>query len=131
MKSKIALAARILLGLVFTVFGLNGFLQFIPMPPPPQPAADFFTAMVKTGYFFSLLKVTEIVAGVMVLTGFFVPLGLVLLAPIIVQIFFFHLFLEGLPTMGMPVVLVIIEAYLAYIYKDSFKGVLAAKSDIS
>src|SRR5437868_5904386 len=78
-------AARTLLGLVFFVFGLNGFLHFIPQNgTPPEGAAAFAGALFKTGYMFPLLKGVEVLAGLSLLGNRFVPLALALLAPIVV-----------------------------------------------
>ncbi len=119
--------ARILLGLVFFVFGLNGFLQFLPMPPMPEAPAAFMAALAATGYMFPLIKGTEIVAGALLLSGRFVPLALVVLAPVVVNIFAFHLvFTPG--EIGMSVVLVVLMAYLGFAYRDSFRGVLDANA---
>src|SRR5438132_7666163 len=92
-------AARILLGLVFFVFGLNGFLHFIPQPPMEGPPAQFIGAMLATGYLFPLLKTTEVLGGLLLLSGRLVPLALTVLAPVVVNIVAFHLFLapSGLP----------------------------------
>src|SRR5882672_11243662 len=93
-------AARLLLGLVFTVFGLNFFFHFIPTPSPPPPrAAAFAGALFASGYLFPLLKTTEVVAGILLLAGRFVPLALAALAPIVINIVGFHLFLapSGIP----------------------------------
>jgi putative oxidoreductase len=92
MKTTITVV-RILLGLIFTVFGLNGFLHFIPMQPLPQPAIDFFGALAATGYMIRLIFFGQLIGGVLLLTGVAVPLALVILAPIVVNILFFHLFL--------------------------------------
>jgi uncharacterized membrane protein YphA (DoxX/SURF4 family) len=115
--------ARVLLGLVFFVFGLNGFLQFIPMEPPQGAAGQFMGGLFATGYFFPLLKGTEVTVGVLLLSGRLVPLALILLAPITVNIAAFHLFLEpgGLP---MAVLIGLIQLYLAWSYRDAFAGVL-------
>lgn len=115
--------ARVLFGLVFLVFGLNFFFQFLPMPPMTGPAAAFMGALFATGYMFPLIKVTEILAGVLLISGRFVPLGLLLLAPILVNIAAFHIFLTP-GEVGMSAVLVAIEAFLAWSYRDSFRGVL-------
>ena len=134
MKKWIDIGAHGFLGLIFTVFGFNGLLMaltgngFIPMPEMPEKAGALMGAMAATGYFLPVLKVVEITGGVLLLTRRFVPLALVLLAPVIVQIFLFHLFLEpsGLP---LGVILVALEAYLGFwLYRDAFRTVLASKS---
>jgi putative oxidoreductase len=119
---KIPLIARILLGLVFFVFGLNGFLQFLPVPPMPAGAAAFATGLMGSGYFFPFLKALETLSGLLLLSGFFVPLALVVLAPIIAHIFLFHAFLE--PS-GVPIALVIgaLEIYLAF-FAEPYKNTI-------
>lgn len=79
--------------------------------------ADFMKGMMATGYFFYLLKGTEIVCGLMLMSGFFVPLALVVLAPIVLNIFLVHLFLEhsGLP---MAIILGLIMVYLSFFSKE-------------
>lgn len=124
-RSKLPLVTRTLLGLVFFVFGLNGFLQFIPQPPLPAAAGTFMGALAATGYMFPLIKGTEIVAGLLLLGGRFVPLALVLLAPVIVNIALFHVVLAP-ANMGLVVVLLVLEVYLAWTYRNAFAGVLQA-----
>ncbi|RAP38861.1 hypothetical protein DID80_02040 [Candidatus Marinamargulisbacteria bacterium SCGC AAA071-K20] len=128
-KSKIALLFRVLLGLPFLVFGLNGFFHFLPMPPMPGAAMSLMMAFGATGYFFPVLKITEIVAGALVLSGMYVPLALVLLAPIIVQIVLFHACLAP-AGMLIPIVVLVAELVLAVIYKNAWKGILSAKTEI-
>lgn len=111
MKQKITLAVRILLGLVFLGAGVSFFLS---TPPPLEGRmGTFFEGLVATGYFFQLLKVTEIVCGLALVIGRFVPLALVVLAPILVNILLVHAFLapEGLP---IAIVLAAFEVYLAF-----------------
>jgi putative oxidoreductase len=84
-----ALIARILLGLLFTVFGLNGFLHFIPQPPPSGLAAQFFGALYLSHYL-SAIFLTQLIGGVLLLLNRFVPLALALLAPVLVNIILFH-----------------------------------------
>jgi uncharacterized membrane protein YphA (DoxX/SURF4 family) len=115
--------ARVLLGLIFTVIGLNGFLHFLPMPPLTGPAATFMGGLAATGYFFPLLKGTEVVAGLLLLAGRFVPLALVVLAPIVVNIAAYHVFLTP-GELGMAALLVFLLAFLAWTYRGSFRGVL-------
>ena len=122
-------AARLFLGLGFTVFGLNAFLHFMPTPAPPPGAGAFLGALGASGYLFPLLKATEIVAGLLLLSGRFVPLSLALLAPILVNIIAFHLFLEpsGLP---LPLALVAAEIYLAWTYRARFAPMLHLRTTL-
>jgi uncharacterized membrane protein YphA (DoxX/SURF4 family) len=129
-RKHLPTAVRIFLGLVFTVFGLNFFLHFVPMPPPPPVAGAFMGALLASGYLFPLLKATEIVAGLLLLRGRFVPLALTLLAPIIVNIVGFHLFLApaGLP---LAVVVLAAELYLARSYRAAFGSMLQARVSLA
>ncbi len=121
-KRHLPTAIRLLTGLIFVVFGLNGFLGFLPMPPLPEGAGAFMGALAATGYMFPLIKGTEIVAGLMLLSGRLVPLALVLLAPVIVNIVLFHFILA--PPNPMTFFLIFAELFLAYAYREAFKGVL-------
>src|SRR3977135_3156633 len=87
---KLPTVARVALGLIFFVFGLNGFFHFLPQPPAPPRAMAFAGALFASGYFFQL---PQAVGGALLLAGAFVPFALTLLAPIIVNIAAFHLFL--------------------------------------
>ena len=121
--------ARVLLGLMFFVFGLNGFLNFIPPPKAPMPegAMAFAGAMMQTGYLFQLLKGTELIVGLLLLLNRFVPLALALIAPVVVNIVAFHGFLapSGLP---MTLVILALELYLAWAYRNSFRPMLAMRT---
>ena len=85
----LVLISRLLLGLMFLVFGLNGFLNFIPMPPPTGVAGQFFGALFISHYILAVFAL-EIVAGVLLLANRFVPVALTILAPILVNILLFH-----------------------------------------
>jgi uncharacterized membrane protein YphA (DoxX/SURF4 family) len=113
------LIPRILLGLVFTVFGLNGFLHFLPMPPMSGPPADFFGALFATHYMLMLIFGAQVLGGVLLLVGIFVPFALVVLAPIVLNIVCFHLYLapSGLP---LAIIVVILELWLAWSYREKF-----------
>ena len=126
MKTKLVLAARILLGLVFFVFGLNGFLHFIPQPPMSGPPADFIGALIGSGYLFTVLKATEVVGGALLLTGRFVPLALALLAPVVVNIVLFHAFLAP-SGIAVPLVVLALEVFLAWSYRSAFRPMLRAQ----
>ena len=119
-------AARIVLGLVFFVFGLNGFLHVIPQPPPSGAMATYFTGLVASGYFIPFLKGTEVAMGIALLSNRFVPLALTILAPIVLNIFAVHAFMApaGLP---LAVVVLALELYLAWAYRDSYALVVRAR----
>ncbi len=121
------IGARVLLGLIFVVFGLHGFFQFsfIPAPEMNEAAGSFMGALVGTGYFMIAVKLVELVSGLMILTGRFLPLGLILLAPVSVSILLFHTFLDQ-AGLGMAIFLVAMQLFLAWSYRDSFSGVLQA-----
>ena len=121
-------AGRVLLGLVFFVFGLDYFLHFFPQPtgPMPEGAMAFGGALMKTGYMFPLIKGTEVLVGALLLSNRLVPLALVLIAPVLVNIVAFHAFLEpsGLP---LAVALAAIELALAWSYRAAFRPLFAAR----
>lgn len=123
---KLTTIARIALGLVFTVFGANGFLQFLPQPPMPAEAGAFLGALLATGYMLPLLKAIELGAGLMLLSNRHVPLALMLLAPIIVNIAAFHVFLAP-GGLLLPALVVAMEVYLAWTYRSSFAPALQAR----
>jgi len=123
MKTKGILAARILLGLIFFVFGLNGFFHFLPQPPMSGPPAEFAGALFASGYMFPLIKGTEVIAGILLLSGRLVPLALTVLAPVVVNIVAFHLFLAP-AGLGLPLFIVALGVFLAWSYRSSFAGVL-------
>ena len=119
---KIAsLIARYLLGFIFLVFGLNGFLHFIPMPPPPGTAGQFMGALFVSN-FLIVVFLLELIPGALLLANRYVPLALVLLGPVIVNIFLFHAFMA--PT-GLPLALVVIVLWLltAHSVRSAFSGV--------
>lgn len=116
---KLPVAARLVLGLVFLVLGLNGFLHFLPQPPMPASAAPFMTGLVSAGYFFPLLKGVEVAAGLMLVTGVLVPFALTLLAPVIVNIAAFHLALAP-GGFGLVALVLAAEVYLAWTHREAF-----------
>lgn len=124
---KVKTAARLLLGAVFTLFGLNGFLGFLPMPPPEGLAAAFMGGLGASGYFFPLLKGTELLAGLLLLGNRFVPLALTVLAPIVVNILAFHLFMAP-AGLALPLIVTALGVYLAYTEREVFAPVLRARS---
>jgi uncharacterized membrane protein YphA (DoxX/SURF4 family) len=129
MKSKIGpTIARVLMGLMFFVFGLNGFLHFIPEPKTPMPegAMAFAGALMNTGYMMPLVMGTQLLTGVLLLFNRFVTLALALIAPIIVGIITFHIFLAP-ATIAPAIVVVVLELHLAWAYRDAYRPMLAMK----
>ena len=131
MKKKLPVAiVRVLMGLPLVVFGLNGFLNFIPPPEGglPPAAAQFSQALLESGYMMPLIGATQIIVGVLLLVNRFVPLALVLFAPFIVNSVAFHLALErsGLVPAG---VFLAFELYLAWAYRAAWKPLFTARAE--
>ena len=121
--------ARVLLGLMFTVTGSNGFLHFLPMPQDGMSpgAASLMKGFMDSGYMMPLIMGTQLVSGLLLLSGFFVPLALALLAPVLVNIFAFHAFLAP-AGIGAGVVTSLLELYLVWSYRIAFEPMLAARA---
>jgi hypothetical protein len=117
--------ARIVLGLVFFVFGLNGFLHFLPQPPLPAAAGAFMGGLAGAGYMFPLIKGTEVLAGALLLSNRFVPLALTLLAPVVVNIVLFHTMLA--PPNPVTALVLLGEVFLAWSYRSAFAPMLRAR----
>ena len=114
--------ARVLLGLVFVFFGSNGFLHFIPMPEMQGQAGAFITALASSGYIY-VIALLQVVGGLCLLLGArFVPLGLTLLGPVIVNIVLYHVFLDpsGLP---IAIVISVLALFLLWIYRFKFPAI--------
>lgn len=123
----VVLLERMLLGAIFLVFGLNKLVPLFSPPPPTGTAADLLGGLAAAGYFFPFLAIVEITSGLLLLMGRFVPLALVLLAPVILHIFGFHLFLDpaGLP---LAILLVVLEASLAWFFRDSYRELFRSEA---
>ena len=124
-KSISIVTARIVLGLVFLVFGLNFFLQFLPMPPQEGAAESFTTGLFLSGYFFPFLKALEVLIGIALLAGILVPLVLVILMPISINILLFHLFLTD--SAALSVIIIGLHLYLAWGYRDYYTPLFTSK----
>ena len=119
----LTIIVRVFLGLIFVFFGSNGLLHFLPMPPLPQGVTgEFLHSFFASGYVY-VISAFQLIAGLLLLIGKFVPLGLTILAAIIVNIWAFHLLMapEGLPP---AVVVTIFELFLVWSYRDRFAGIL-------
>ena len=124
---KAALVSRYLLGIIYLVFGLNGFLNFITPPPPTPEGGAFLGALAATGYMFPLIKVTEIVAGLALLSNKFTALAMVIVAPVSINIFLYHAILDPSPQgMFMPVVIVLTSLIYAKSILPKYSALLSA-----
>jgi len=124
---KIAMIiVRTLMGLLFIFGSVVYFLNLFEPPPMEGPIKTFNEGLGASGYFFNLLKLTELVCGILLVTGFFVPLALVILAPVIINILMVHIFLDrsGLPVAAF---LVLAAVFLAYYYRRAFAPLLTPK----
>jgi len=121
---KIAtIISRVLLGLIFVTFGLNMFLHFIPMPPPPEgPAREFMTALFMSHYLY-VVGALQVAGGLILLSGRWMPLGLTLLGPVIVNIVCFHVLMAPA---GLPMALVVsfLALFLLWRYREHFAGLV-------
>lgn len=117
--------ARYLLGLMFTVFGLNGFLQFIHQPPPANPMALQFLVAVSASHFAAFFFAVQLVGGLLLLSGFFVPLALTLLAAELYNILAFHITLA--PGAAPALVASVLWVLVFLEYRESFRGIFSAK----
>jgi putative oxidoreductase len=121
---KIAMIiVRTLVGLLF-IFGAVAFFFSLVTPPPMEGAIKTFNeGLAASGYFFTLLKVTELVCGILLVSGRFVPLALVILSPIVINILMVHIFLDRT---GLPVAIFLVAAFifLGYYYRKAFAPLL-------
>jgi uncharacterized membrane protein YphA (DoxX/SURF4 family) len=123
----VTLIARILLGLVFLVFGLNGFLNFLNTGPAPTgPAGQFLGALILSHYYW-VVAALQIAGGALLLVNRFVPLALVLLGPIIVNIICFHVFMN--PSGAIPAAVVtVLWLIVFYGNRQYFSGIFVQRA---
>jgi len=118
--------ARYLLGLLFTVFSLNGFLNFIHQPPPPNPLAIQFLVATGSSHFAAFFFAVQLIGGLLLLSGYFVPLALTLLAAELYNILAFHLTLA--PESIAPALVASVLWVLVFLQnRASFNSIFAAK----
>lgn len=128
MMNKVKIGMRLILGLIYFVFGLNFFFHFIPMPSEPPPAmAQFAGGLASTGYMFQWIKTTEVVCGALLLLNLFVPLALVVLAPITLNIFMLHLFVDQ-SGFAMGFALLLLNLGLGILYLQHYRPLLKMKT---
>jgi hypothetical protein len=122
----VAVIARILLGLMFFVFGLNGFLNFMHAPLPPGLAGTFLDTLI-TSHFVYYVSGIQVIAGVLLIANQFVPLALAILAPVLYNILVFHITMQpsGLP---MGLVATILWLILVWRLRDYFASLFVQKA---
>ena len=120
----VTIIARVLLGLIFVVFGSNFFLNFIPMPPPPPGlAGDYFKVFAGSGYMY-VVGAMQLLSGLLLLIGRFVPLALTILAAMIFNIWTFHILMDPKGLVPMAIVAAALELFLVWRYRNAFAGIL-------
>lgn len=129
LTSRLPVAARLLLGLLFAVFGANGFLQLIPNPAPVGAQAELMAGFAAVGYFFPLLKLTELVVGLALLSNRFVALALVVLAPITVNIVAYNALTPA--ALGLPLLVLALHLGLAWHHSAAYRPLLAARARVA
>ena len=117
--------SRFLLGLIFLVFGLNGFLHFIPMPPPSGVAGQFLGSMFVTKYLLFVFAI-QLIGGVLLLINRYVPIALTILGPIIVNILLFHGLMNP-AGLGLALVVTILWAVVFASVRSAFAGIFEAR----
>ena len=123
----LTLIARLLLGLIFVVFGLNGFLNFLSMGPMPSGLAGQFVGALVLSHYFWVVAALQIAGGALLLVNRFVPLGLVLLGPVIVNIILYHVLLN--PTgIALAIVVAILWLIVFYANRQYFSGIFVQRT---
>ena len=123
----VTLVARLLLGLIFVVLGLNGFLNFLSMGPMPTGLAGQFIGALVVSHYFWVVAALQVVGGALLLVNRFVPLGLVLLGPVIVNIILYHVFMNHSGA-ALAIVVVILWGIVFYSYRQYFSGIFAQRT---
>lgn len=121
MNSQFTKIVRILLGVILIVFGLNKFYPFIPLPQPPEAAANFLNSLADTGYILTVVAIFEVFIGFMLLIKKWVPFVILLLAPISLNILLFHMFLD-IPAIATAIVVVALNVILIYKYRQNYSA---------
>lgn len=122
----LSLIARILLGLLFLIFGANGFLNFIPQPPMPDSPASRFAILLMTTHYMYFVCAIMVVSAILFLTGRYVPLALVLIGPVIVNILLFHVLMAP-GSIGAGALAAILWFIIFFHARSAFAGIFQAK----
>jgi putative oxidoreductase len=126
MKERVVKIIRVLLALILIIFGLNKFLNFMPLPPMPEAAQAFMGALIETGYLMVIVAIVEIIAGIFLLINRYSAFMLILIFPILLNALLFHLFLD-LKGIGGALLTISLTIFLMVKAFDSYK-ILLSKS---
>ena len=126
MKERLVKIIRVLLSLILIIFGLNKFLNFMPLPPMPEAAQAFMGALIETGYLMVIVAIVEIIAGIFLLINQYSAFMLILIFPILVNALLFHLFLD-LKGIGGALLTISLTIFLMVKAFDTYK-ILLSKS---
>ena len=124
------LIARVLLGLMFFIFGLNNILHFLKLPVPPGDAGAFEGLLVSHNML-TFVGLLMVIAGLLLLVGRYVPIALVILGPILVNILAFHLLFTGGSGIAPGLIATLLELFLIWAYRLSFRGLFDAAPEVS
>jgi len=123
----LTLIARLLLGLIFVVLGLNGFFNFLSMGPMPTGLAGQFIGALILSHYFWVVSGLQVAGGALLLVNRFVPLGLVLLGPVIVNIILYHVFLNP-AGVGLAIVVTVLWLIVFYAHRQYFSGIFVQRT---
>ena len=115
---------RVLLALILVIFGLNKFFNFLPMPPMPEAAQGFMGALIETGYLMLFVAIIEIILDIFLLLNRYSTLILILIFPVLLNAFLFHLFLD-LKGTGGALLTISLNIFLIVRSFDKYKILLS------
>ena len=118
---------RVLVGLVFVVFGANAFLNFIPSPPLPANAAGQFVTALISSHYFAVVGAAQLLGGLLLLINRYVPLGLTILGPVVVNILSYHFFMDP-PGIPRAIVAAALWFFLFYAYREYFSSLFVQRA---
>jgi uncharacterized membrane protein YphA (DoxX/SURF4 family) len=130
MTKYLAHLPRLLLGLIFTVFGIAGLFHLMPQPPVPEGIAGTYITALGGTYLMTLVKLTEVTAGLLFLANRFTALAAILIAPVVVNIFLAHA--TVLPGgLVLPIVLVAALAFVAWQHRAAYRPLFVARAPVA
>ncbi|HEX8385484.1 MAG TPA: hypothetical protein VF576_04830 [Rubricoccaceae bacterium] len=126
---RVPAVARLVLGAVLLAIGLNGFLDLVTLPALSERGGAFLGALDETGYLLTLVLTVEVVVGALLVANRFVPLALVVLAPVAVNIALYHVFLDrGLPGIVVGLLVFVLDVLLIGAYRGYYAPMTRARS---